>query len=178
MPSEIDGIPRYPIEAIKDPAVRMPFWDVSRDDWYSAASRLDAGEVGTLALLLECLCPHDWLSQETYRTAALRIDARIAKFPGERDEVSAFLAMLAQQAGGRFEASSTDAKIEIVTRLEGRPEFHTVHRLAIKMIYDDPVVWSGCGYEGVAGCSADAIRKDNNDLDWLPSAQSLIDGRS
>ncbi|PZQ45982.1 MAG: hypothetical protein DI556_21480 [Rhodovulum sulfidophilum] len=174
--SDIRYIPRYPVEARKDPAVAPAPWDVDRADWPGAAEVLSGAEARILCAVLLCLCPHDWLGDGPYRLATLRIDAAASASAGDALLVRELIGAVEEAAGGKFGDLDFDARTDILRGLEETPGFRRVLALTIRHLYDDPVVWAGCGYEGVVGCHPDAVRDNNNDLDWLPDAESLIRG--
>ena len=155
---------RHPVAARKDSRVRQLERAAARPDWASAVPHLPASGAEALATVARTFCPHDWLDETAYRTVVLEI-ARGASGGGR---LAAWLqeCLDALQEVG-FEQLSEAGQISALERLTNSEAFRLLQRLVVRFLYDDPVVWAGCGYEGVEGCSENGIRAGINDLDWL-----------
>lgn len=151
-------ISRHPIAAEKDPrAVRKA----------SQNNQPDQLLTKTLATLMKALFPHAWVEDALYldiADQALRSTeiAHTVRHAAERAET--FL-------GESLLSSPAPALVDALRRMEGEPAFRALLGAAIGRFYDDPRIWSGCGYEGVHGCRGGAQRDGIADAAWLPDVE-------
>lgn len=156
---------RQPVKASRDPRVRCPERASPGQDWAARIAGWPASETETLVEVIRTLCPHDWLDVVVYRTAALEI-IRLASC--EDAQADWLRRITAQLDGVGFVEMAEPDRVAALRKLEQSLEFRRLQRTAVRVLYDEPEVWAGCGYEGVEGCSDTGLRAGINDLDWLP----------
>ena len=161
-------VPRSPCTAKKD--CRVPPRAAQRlsKDWTNNLVTIPK-DIGTIFFAIaKILCPHDWLEDDVYQSVILEMD-RDVNFS---DQLIFEYHALSPLFDNIFADLSADALILSLSNIENTPFFRLLLGRTILYLYDDPVVWSGCGYEGVAGCTNEMPRDDIDDVDWLPDPQA------
>ena len=159
---------RYPVVARKDNRIKPPIRASAFDDWAAETLIISTNDAHTLVTTARLLCPHDWLEDVVYRTVVLAIDRNAAVDTSLKSLLEGGIAKIRDHG---FDIASKSERVAILKSIETTPFFRALLRLIIYHLYDDPVVWAGCGYEGVHGCSDAGTRAGINDLDWLPEAE-------
>jgi hypothetical protein len=159
---------RYPVVAAKDQRIKPPIRASACDDWAAETSIISISDAHILVSIAHLLCPHDWLEDVVYRTVVLAIDRHAAADTSLKNLLEGGIAKIRIQG---FDTAPRSERIAIVKSIETTPFFRALLRLVIYYLYDDPVVWAGCGYEGVHGCSDTGPRAGINDLSWLPETE-------
>lgn len=156
---------RHPVAARRDDRVRKSERPSESAHWASNIGGVTQFEAEILCQAARVLYPHDWLDDITYRTVVLGL----VRAAADDDTASLRLrAILDELAKGRFDSLSEEERITFLKRIEGSDAFRYLQSSALYFLYNDPIVWAGCGYEGVEGCSETGIRAGINELDWLP----------
>jgi hypothetical protein len=161
-------VPRHPVKAAKDPNAHKRMSARDSADWTGALARLNVTEAETFVALTRALCPHDWLADTPYRTVALSLDQEATADDRILAILRQGLASLARVFGIPFGNLSAGNQIIALRSCEREPFFAHILQHTLRVIYDDPLVWAGCGYEGVHGASETETRAGYNDLAWLP----------
>lgn len=161
-------VQRHPVTAARDPNARKRISGHSGADWTSALAILSAIEAETLVALARTLCPHDWLGDTPYRTVALALDQDATADKGFLELLRQGLACIDRVFPIRFGNLSAGNKILALRACEQEHFFAPLLQRILRVFYDDPVVWAGCGYEGVHGVSETGMRAGYDDLAWLP----------
>lgn len=156
---------RYPVVAKKDPRIKQPIRASGSDNWALQTLVIATNDAHTLVAAARLLCPHGWLEDVIYRTVVLAIDRHAATDTSLKRLLEVGIAKIRDQG---FDSASKPERVVILKKIEKTPFFRALLRLVIHHLYDDPIVWAGCGYEGVHGCSETGLRAGINDLDWLP----------
>lgn len=117
--------------------------------------------------LVRILLPHSWLDDDAY----LAVSARLCTTPEITDMLMSVCARFERQLGCSITAASTSALCGLLRSSEGEPFFRVLLNRSIRHLYDDPNVWSGCGYEGVHGCRGREQRDGIADATWLPEPE-------
>lgn len=162
-------VPRSPCIAKKD--YRVPSRATSRlsEDWTINLKNISK-DIGTIFFTIaKTLCPHDWLEDDVYQSVILEMDKDV-NFSGQLLFEYHALGPLFENI---FADLTADALILSLSNIENTPFFRLLLGRTIRYLYDDPIVWSGCGYEGVAGCTNEMPRNDIDDVDWLPDPQAV-----
>jgi hypothetical protein len=159
---------RYPVVARKDRRIKPSIRASAFDNWAAETSITSTNDAHTLVTTARLLCPHDWLEDVVYRTVVLAIDRHAAADNSLKSLFERGIAKLRDQG---FDTASKSEQVAILKGIETTPFFRALLRLIINHLYDDPIVWAGCGYEGVHGCSDAGLRAGINDLDWLPETE-------
>jgi hypothetical protein len=166
--TRLSGVRRFPIEAQKDPRAIIPPAASRGDDWFAVESAFDRQDADDLAAILFTLCPHEWLDVVHYRTVASQLAVDLST---RVDKLNLFLhdiRAVRERFGKPFNLLESTERVEAVSSWEQTEYFRYVLNFTIRRLYDNPVVWTECGYEGTAGCSADKKRENFDDIDWLP----------
>ena len=156
---------RCPVVAKKDPRIKQPMRASGSDNWALQTLVIATNDAHTLVMAALLLCPHEWLEEVVYRTVVLAIDHQAATDTALKNLLEAGITIIRDQG---FDSASKPERVVILKKIERTPFFRALLRLVIHYLYDDPIVWAGCGYEGVHGCSETGLRAGINDLDWLP----------
>jgi hypothetical protein len=159
---------RYPVVARKDQRIEPPIRASALDNWAAETLIFSTSDAHTLVTIARLLCPHDWLEDVIYRTVVLAIDRSGAADTPFKNLLEGGIAEIRDQG---FDTASKSERIGILKSIETTQFFRALLRLTIHHLYDDPIVWAGCGYEGVHGCSDAGTRAGINDLDWLPEME-------
>ena len=149
---------RYPVVAKKDQRTKPPIRASSFDNWAAETLIISTNDAHTLVTTARLLCPHDWLEDVVYRTVVLAIDRNAAADIPLKSLLEGGIAKMRDQG---FDTASKSERVAILKSIEATPFFRTLLRLTIYHLYDDPIVWAGCGYEGVHGCSDDWLARWN-----------------
>lgn len=162
------SVPRWPVAALKDPRLRLPETPSAAAHWTDALAILPREAAADFLAMAKVLCPHDWLDERVYCSVITAMD-RDAGFARLLIEDYATVAAGFSKAPASLSADVLTRELE---KIENTPFFRNLLSRTILHLYDHPEVWSGCGYEGVAGCSGDQPREDIADADWLPDPQA------
>ncbi|MGE4248407.1 MAG: hypothetical protein AB7F09_03400 [Parvibaculaceae bacterium] len=162
---------RYPIAARRDPRIKLPQQASETAHWASNAGSLSQVEAEMLCQAVRTLYPHDWLDDVPYRSVVLEITRRASS---DNTANLGLKVLVDELARSRFVTLTEAQRIEVFRRMEESDAFRHFQRAAVHHLYNDPSVWAGCGYEGVAGCSETEIRAGINDLDWLAEPELEI----
>jgi hypothetical protein len=151
-------ISRHPIAAEKDPRALQ-----------HNARNASVEHVLTqnFAALMKMLFPHAWVDDGLY----LDIASRALRTSEIAEVVSRASARVEAVLGACLLSAPAPAVADALQRLEGEPIFKALLGAAIRHFYDDPRIWSGCGYEGVHGCSGGEQRAGIADATWLPDVE-------
>lgn len=152
---------RNTVDAAKDQRA-APIPRVPEDGWPNSIAPLSASLAETLVAVVQTLCPHSWLGLASYRDATFAMWRDFAADPPTRDLMVHGLADI-ESLG--FAAMAEDRRQATLRERAGTPFFNLCLFGAVRYLYDLPEVWAGCGYDGAAGCSDDAPRKDFNTLE-------------
>ncbi len=162
---------RFPVVAMKDSRVSSLPRSCGTANWTDDLQFLDAAAALDLVALAQVFCPHDWLDLVPYQTVVLQLDREAAAQPLVQSLITKGLDIL-QIDDRRFgECHDSVLRLQRVSGVQDDPFVKWALSRTIRWLYDDPVVWGGCGYEGVAGCHHDSPRDGFNDLDWLPEPE-------
>lgn len=159
---------RYPVVARKDQRIKPPIRASAFDDWAVESLAISTNDAHTLVATTRLLCPHEWLEDVVYRTVVLAIDRHAAADTSFKSLLEGGIVKIRDQG---FDSAPKPERVAILKSIETTPFFRALLGLIIYHLYDDPIVWAGCGYEGVHGCSDAGAREGINDLDWLPEAE-------
>jgi hypothetical protein len=159
---------RRQVRAAKDPKVQERLPARADASWTQALTKFSPNEAEALVAVVRTLCPHDWLSEIPYRTVVLILDQSAAADNGVLDLLKHALASLDKVFAIPFRNLSAGNRVICLRSCEKEPFFAYLLQKSLRAFYDDPIVWAGCGYEGVFGTSETQMRVGYNDLTWLP----------
>ena len=159
---------RHPVTASRDPKVQGRLPARADGSWRQALTKLSPNEAEALVAVVRTLFPHVWLSEVPYRTVVLVLDHNAAADNGVLDLLTHGLASLDNVFSIPFRTLSAGNRVICLRSCEKEPFFAYLLRQSLRAFYDDPIVWAGCGYEGVFGTSDTQMRVGYNDLTWLP----------
>lgn len=159
---------RHPVTASRDPKAQGRLPARADGSWTQALTKLSPDEAEALVAVVRTLFPHDWLSEVPYRTVVLVLDHNAATDNGVLDLLTHGLASLDNVFSIPFRNLSAGNRVICLRSCEKEPFFAYLLRQSLRAFYDDPIVWAGCGYEGVFGTSDTQMRVGYNDLTWLP----------
>lgn len=159
---------RRSVTAAKDPKVQACLPARADASWTQALTKLSPNEAEALVAVVRALCPHDWLPEIPYRTVVLVFDQNAALDGGVLDLLKHALASLHNVFAIPFCNLSAGNRVVCLRACEKEPFFAYILQQSLRALYDDPIVWAGCGYEGVFGTSDTQVRAGYNDLTWLP----------
>jgi hypothetical protein len=162
------SVKRYPVRAEKDPRVPRAAGVIAGSDWKAGLSHL-SGHADTLVVLTRTLCPHDWLEDDVYRSVIVGIDQE----PANAQIIGAGVEDLVTKNEGAINGLQSKDIRALLVQVENTPFFRTLLRRTVAHLYDNPVVWAGCGYEGTFGCDGLNQRDGINDIDWLPEPEGV-----
>ena len=164
---------RYPVKALKDSRVIETQIETNNlNDLYKVCKTFDKDTIDHLVILAKFLCPHDWLDDKVYFKVINKIDFECFQNFELKEEVFEIKKCLKLI---EFLKANEDESIEILKKLDKKPIFLTFLKKVIFYLYDDLIVWEGCGYEDVKGCKKLSLREGINDVDWLPEPPSTLD---
>jgi hypothetical protein len=158
------------VVARKDQRIKPPIRASALDNWAAETLIISTDDAHSLVTSARLLCPHDWLEDVIYRTVVLAIDRHAAADASLNILLEGGVATMRGQG---FDTASKPERLAILKGIETTPFFGALLRLIVYHLYDDPIVWAGCGYEGVHGCSDSGLRTGINDLDWLPETEAV-----
>ncbi|MEQ9259515.1 MAG: hypothetical protein RIG84_10480 [Roseovarius sp.] len=163
-----DSVPRSPCEAQKDPRIPRRLTPATSKNWENDLKVLSAPVASDLLAIARVICPHDWLAVSVYQSVILAMDRDAGFARGILAEYEALPPVFPRTPS----SLSEEELIQSLRQIETTRFFRSFLGMTIHLLYDDPEVWSGCGYEGVAGCKQGQPREDIADADWLPDPQS------
>lgn len=153
---------RHPIPAEKDPKLL-------ENGMFSPQIGAVSDDLPRIfAAVMRGLLPHSWLEEDVWLSVASRACTGIEI----ADRVQAGCDRLRQILGRDILSVPAPVLTAGLRAFDGEPLFRDLLRIAVRYLYDDPRVWSGCGYEGVRGCRGDRQREGIADAAWLPEPQS------
>ena len=156
---------RFPVNAKKDSKVEKITRVTHLESVYLSTTNFGSEEIDSLFFASRYLCPHNWLDDEVYYTAIGRIVSDCSSNKALRDNCSEFSSMLLKK---KLLTKKPNEALQLLVSIERSTPFRTFLKTLIYYLYGDPIVWGGCGYEGVLGCNEDGERDGINDIDWLP----------
>lgn len=166
-------VPRSPCTAQKDYRLPPRVSPHLSERWTNHLVTIPKDIGAIFFVITKILCPHDWLEDDVYQSVILEMDRDV--------NLSYRLIFEYHALGPVLKNIPTDISAEALTlsvlNIENTPFFQLLLGRTILYLYDDPVVWSGCGYEGVAGCTNEMPRNDIDDIGWLPDPQA-VEGQS
>lgn len=160
-------VPRSPCAAMKDPRAGAGATVPGAGRWTDRLKVIPAATAEDFAACARALCPHDWLADGAYQAVVLAIDA-------EADTAGWLVGAyrgIAPAPAHRLSDSSAEAVTLWLSGIEDSDFFRRLLSRTVFHLYDSPLVWSGCGYEGVAGRGEGVQCRGIDDLDWLPDPQ-------
>jgi hypothetical protein len=165
---ECSKMKRRPVTAAKDPKVQGRLPAGADASWTQVLRTLRPNEAEALVAVVRTLLPHDWLSEIPYRTVVVVLDNSAAADNGVLELLKHGLASLDKVFAIPFRNLSAGNRVICLRSCEKEPFFAYLLQQSLRVFYDDPTVWAGCGYEGVFGTSETQMRVGYNDLMWLP----------
>ena len=163
---------RYPVKALKDKRVAECKVEINTlEVLYKVCNIFDLDTIDHLVIFAKYLCPHAWLDDNVYYKVIKKIDFECSNNFELREQIFEIKAFLKVKD---FLKVNEKEAIEILKNLEKKSSFLTFLKKVIFYLYDDLIVWEGCGYEGVQGCKELSERDGINDIDWLPEPPSNL----
>jgi hypothetical protein len=118
--------------------------------------------------VLEVMFPHDGFDRALYAPPAAALSASAQKDAAAADTLARGWKVLNQAAGGRWRDASPAARARAIALILGTPLFPMLRGTMLMTFYNDPKVWSLCGYEGDAWSRGGYAGPGLLQVDWLP----------
>src|SRR5581483_7787257 len=112
--------------------------------WAVDLTSLTSEEGVALMAAARTIAPHDKLEDVAYALVIRALDTTAAKDPALRRQLQEGIASL----GAAFAASSENARVEALRRIEPTPFFQNLRVQTLQVLYASPLAYAYFGYEG------------------------------
>jgi hypothetical protein len=140
--------------------------------WAVDLASLTSSEGAALLSMARTIAPHDKLDDAAYALVIKAVDGDVAKDANTLKMIKEGVATL----GTGFAASSENARIEVLKKIESSAFFQTMRVKTLQVLYSSPIAYAYFGYEGEAFSKGGYLFRGFNDLRWLPEVPTEDSG--